>query len=177
GGQGREWCDAEVLRRLKRKALSRLRAEVRPVEPAVYARFLADWQGIGGPGGGPEAVATALECLDGAVVPASALEAEILPARIADYRPADLDLLCASGEVIWRGHRSLGTSDGYVALYFADRYADEAPPPTTAEGQLVERVREALRQRGAVFFGELARAVGGFPGHVLDALWALVWAG
>ena len=46
-GAGAEWCDAEVLRRLRRRSLARLRKEVEPVEPAALGRFLPAWQNVG----------------------------------------------------------------------------------------------------------------------------------
>ncbi|WP_343900512.1 hypothetical protein, partial [Nocardioides aquaticus] len=54
GGSGQEWCDAEVVRRLRRRSLARLRQEVEPVDPAALGRFLPAWQGVTttkGPGG------------------------------------------------------------------------------------------------------------------------------
>ncbi len=176
-GTGREWCDAEVLRRLKRVSLARLREEVEPVEPEALARFLIDWQGVGEDDRGPEAVLAAIEQLQGTPVPASVLESEVLPARVVDYRPADLDLLCAAGEVVWQGVRALGQADGYVALYLADDRALLSPDPVPAEGELTGRVRAALAERGASFFDDIVAHVGGFPGEVLEALWDLVWAG
>ncbi|MGE3285675.1 MAG: ATP-dependent helicase [Pseudonocardia sp.] len=47
-----EYCDAEVLRRLRRGSLARLRAEVEPVEPRALGRFLPAWQGVQPVGGG-----------------------------------------------------------------------------------------------------------------------------
>ncbi len=176
-GAGREWCDAEVLRRLKRLSLARLREEVEPVDPEALARFVVDWQGIGDDGTGPEAVLAVVEQLQGAPIPASVLESEVLPARVLDFRPADLDLLCAAGEVTWQGVRPLGQTDGYVALYLAGDRPLLAPEVVLAEGELAGKVRDALVERGASFFDDIVQAVGGFPADVLEALWDLVWAG
>ena len=177
GGSGREWCDDAVLRRLKRLSLSRLRDEVEPVQPEVLARFLIAWQGVGGELEGPDAVLQAVAQLQGAPIPASVLEREVLPARVAHYRSADLDALCGGGELVWRGLRPLGQNDGYLALYLASDHALLAPDPTPAAGELAARVREALRQRGASFFTDLPPAVGAAPEATLEALWELVWAG
>ncbi|MBL8973921.1 MAG: DEAD/DEAH box helicase, partial [Myxococcales bacterium] len=177
GGTGLEWCDDAVLRRLKRMSLARLRDEVEPVEPEVLARFLLAWQGIGADFEGPEAVLQAVAQLQGAPIPASVLEREVLPARVANYRSADLDALCGGGEIVWRGLRPLGPGDGYVALYLASDHALLAQDPTPAEGELAARVREALRSRGASFFADLQRDVPALPQDLLEALWDLVWAG
>nr|WP_272427589.1 DEAD/DEAH box helicase [Polyangium jinanense] len=177
GGSGREYCDTEVLRSLKQRSLARLRAEVEPVPPEAYARFLVEWHGLTRPRRGQEALLYAVELLQGAPLVASALEAEILPARVDGYRPGDLDALCAAGEVIWRGVEPVGDSSGRIALYLSQAYPYLAPPPGKAEGALAARVRETLARRGAVFFSDLLRETGGFGHDVLAALWELVWAG
>jgi ATP-dependent Lhr-like helicase len=176
-GSGLEWCDDEVLRRIKRVSLARLREEVEPAEPEALARFLINWQGIGGEREGAEAVLQAIEQLQGAPIPASVLEGEVLPARVANYRPADLDVLCGAGEVVWRGLRPIGATDGYVALYLAEDAPLLAAVATPADGALVAKVRELLRARGASFFADVQAGVDAPVDEVLEALWDLVWAG
>ena len=117
---GLDFCDAGVLRTLRRRSLAALRAEVEPVTATDFARFLPSWQGVGGTLRGTEGLVRAVEQLAGAVVPASALEALVLPARVAAYSPAMLDELMSSGEVLWRGHGSLPGDDGWVSLHMAD---------------------------------------------------------
>jgi ATP-dependent Lhr-like helicase len=177
GGRGVEHVDAEVLRALKRQSLARLQREVEPVDGAVLGRFLPSWQGLDKPRRGLDALLTTLEQLQGLPLPASVLEAEVLPARNEGYEPGALDELCAAGELVWRGFEPIGTSDGRIALYLTDHFARLAPPPVRAEGELVGRLRDALGERGAMFFDELVRKVGAFAPDVLAALWSLVWAG
>jgi ATP-dependent Lhr-like helicase len=179
GGRSREWCDAGVLRAIKRRSLAKLRREVEPVEPAAFARFLSAWQGVTRPRPGLEALLSAVEQLQGCPIPASVLETEVLPARVERYRPADLDFLLASGEIVWRGLEPLGPSDGRVALYLTDRATLLAPPPRppAGDGKLAEEVRSLLRSRGALFFPDLAAETGAFAGDLVAALWDLVWAG
>src|SRR5205814_6516711 len=176
-GRGREWVDAEVLKGLKRRALAKLRKQVEPVEPAALGRFLADWQGIARPRRGLDALLGAVEQLQGAPLVASALEREILTARIQPLRPGDLDVLFSAGELIWRGVEPVGSRDGRIALYLTDHYRLLAPPPKKAEGALCEKLRQELRRRGASFFADLTAATGAFPADLLKALWDLVWAG
>ncbi len=177
GGSSREWCDAGVLRAIKRRSLAKLRREVEPVEPAAFARFLAEWQGVARPRAGLEALLSAVDQLQGAPIPASALETEVLPARIDRFGPADLDFLLSSGEIVWRGLEPLGPADGRVALYLADRAALLAPRPSETEGELAARIRALLRERGALFFPDLAAETGAFAGDLVEALWDLVWTG
>jgi len=178
GGRGREWVDVDVLRRIKQRSLAKLRQEIEPVDPEALARFAIDWHGLDRPRpAGPDALIGVIERLQGAPIPGSSLEAHTLPSRLSDYDRRDLDELCASGEVIWRGVGSLGPKDGRVALYLADHYPFLASPAEPVDGELAEAIREHLRERGAVFFRELVGAVGGFERDVLEALWDMVWAG
>lgn len=181
GGVHREWCDAEVLRLIRRKSLAKLRKEVEPVEQHMLARFQTHWQGLLQPRRGMDALLDTIELLQGAPVPASLLETAILPARLAQYAAGDLDTLIAAGEVAWCGMESLGGHDGRIALYLADRMPALRPSqPTPAEpyGQREQDILGMLARGGAMFFAPLHESVGGgFPGETLDALWNLVWAG
>jgi ATP-dependent helicase Lhr and Lhr-like helicase len=177
GGRTREWCDADVLRGLKRRSLAKLRKEVEPVEPAALGRFLADWHGLHRSRSGPDALLTVIEQLQGAPIPASVLEADVLPARLAKYRAADLDLLCAAGEIAWIGVEPLGPSDGRIALFLVDQLPLLAPAQEPATGELVGQIRALFEQRGALFFSDIVAETGAFPADLLTALWDLVWAG
>ena len=177
GGTTPELCDREVLDALRRRSLARLRRAVEPVSPQTLARLLPDWHGIPRRRRGRDALLAVVAELEGSPLVASALEEEILPARIDGYRAWDLDALCASGEVVWAGLESLGSSDGRVALYLADHEPLLARAATPVDTPLAAAIREVLARRGAVFFADVARAVGGFPNDVLDALWQMVWAG
>ncbi|MGH3497169.1 MAG: ATP-dependent helicase, partial [Nocardioidaceae bacterium] len=126
-GHGAEWCDAEVLRRLRRRSLAALRHEVEPVEPEVLGRFLPAWQQVGGRLRGVDGVFAVVEQLAGTAVPASALEPLVLGSRVADYSPAYLDELTTSGEVVWAGNGPLPGSDGWVSLHPADGAALTLP--------------------------------------------------
>ena len=176
-GRGREWVDAEVLKSLKRRSLARLRQQVEPVDPAALARFLADWQGLARPRRGLDALLGAVEQLQGAPLVASALEREVLAARIQPLKTSDLDILFSAGELIWRGVEPLGSRDGRVALYLTDHYRLLAPPSVPAPGELCEKLRAELRKRGASFFADLQIATATFPADLLKALWDLVWSG
>ncbi len=184
GGLHREWCDAEILRQIRRKSLARLRREVEPVEQHTLARFLTHWQGLLAPRRSGrahlDALLDAIESLQGAPIPASLLESSILPARIAGYDPAGLDTLIAAGEVAWAGVEPLGERDGRIALFLADKLpllAQQRPlaqPLTERE----EKLLAVLESSGASFFDPLHHAIGGgYPGESIDALWSLVWRG
>ena len=179
GGSGREWCDSEALQTIRRRSLARLRKEVEPVEPPVLARLVTTWQGLVRRRMGLDALLDVIETLQGAPIPASILESEILSARITGYTPADLDALAAAGEVIWRGVEPVGDRDGRVALYLTDHLPRLWRPPTVAElSEREEAILAHLRSHGASFFTMLHDAAGGgFPGESVDALWDLVWKG
>jgi ATP-dependent Lhr-like helicase len=182
-GHEREWCHTEVLRVLRRRSLAALRSEVEPVDGEVLARFQGSWQHVGSRLTGVDGLAEVLTALQGAALPASILESEILPARLRDYNPADLDTLLSAGEVVWAGAGSLGVGDGRVRLVFRDQaplLIPEGDGPPTAE--VHEVLRTFLTRRGAVFWNDLVAAVqeAGVDyseQSVLTGLWDLVWAG
>jgi ATP-dependent Lhr-like helicase len=180
GGLEREWCDVDVLRSLRRRSLAALRREVEPVDAATLARFLPEWQTVTRPRSGPTALADTIEQLQGAAIHASILETDVLPLRVQGYRPADLDGLCASGEVVWMGAGGVGADDGRIAVGFRDQMRLLAPPPPEERpsGPLHVAIREHLIARGASFWPELYEAAG-VPDEraVVSALWDLVWGG
>ncbi len=184
GGTRREWCAPDVLRTIRRRSLARLRHEVEPAPPEAFSRALLAWQGVTQRRPGPDAVLDAIEKLQGLPIVASALERDVLSARVEGYLPGDLEGLCAAGEVVWIGVERLGERDGRVALYLADHLARlHRPPPTEgpAAPELDERERRivaALGAHGASFFPALHEAAGaGYPQATLEALWSLVWKG
>jgi ATP-dependent Lhr-like helicase len=177
---GPQWCDAEVLRLLRRRSLAALRREIEPVPARTLALFAPKWHHIGGNARGVEAVAAAIEQLQGTVIPASAWEKLILPARVADYTPAFLDELCASGDLLWAGSGSIGSGDGWVSFAFADS-ADLLLPLPAADftrSPVHDAVLEALDGGQALFFRALSERVGAVDdSDLLAAIWDLVWAG
>ncbi|MEV0644307.1 DEAD/DEAH box helicase [Phytomonospora sp. NPDC050363] len=173
-----QWCDVEVLRLLKRRSLAALRAEIAPVPPNAYARFLPGWQGVGADAMGVDAVAAAVEQLQGVAVPASALERLILPARVGDYTPVFLDELTSSGELLWAGSASISANDGWVTLAYADsaELLLPEPNPEAVSSDLHEAVLDALGQ--ARFFRDLSETVDAEDDATLvSVLWDLVWSG
>ncbi|MCX4473796.1 ATP-dependent helicase [Micromonospora sp. NBC_01655] len=177
---GTQWCDAEVLRLLRRRSLAALRREIEPVPPRALAAFLPRWQQVGASARGVEALAAAVEQLQGAAVPASALERLVLPGRVADYSPAQLDELCASGEVLWAGSGAISGGDGWVTLAYADAAPLLLPPPDEAltRTPLHDAVLDALAGGQALFFRSLSDRVEATDDAALTAaLWDLVWAG
>ena len=184
-GSGSEWCDAEVLRRLRRRSLAALRKEVEPVEPSTLGRFLPAWQHVVPAGGrrrglrGVDGVIGVVEQLAGCAVPASALEPLVLGSRVTDYAPAMLDELTASGEVVWAGHGTLPGNDGWVSLHLADSAHLTLPDHGVLDATpLHYALLEALSGGGAYFFRQLSDAAGATDdGATQQALWDLVWAG
>ena len=169
GGSEREWCDPDVLRRIRRATLAVLRREVEPAEQAALGRFLPSWHGIGR----RQTLREALVPLQALPLPVALWESDVLPRRVPAYRAAELDALCASGEVVW-----VGAGLDRVAVYFREDApllgapAAEAPP----EGVAHVAVRNALAG-GALFWADLVAATGLDDAEALAALWDLVWAG
>ncbi len=169
GGSEREWCDPDVLRRIRRATLAVLRREVEPAEQAAFGRFLPAWHGIGR----RQTLREALVPLQSLALPVSLWESDVLPRRVPGYRPVDLDALCASGAVVW-----VGAGLDRVAAYFREDAPLLGPPAAEAapEGDAHVAVRAALAQ-GALFWADLLYAAELDAGEALAALWDLVWAG
>ena len=183
-GAGDEWCDAEVLRRLRRRSLAALRKEVEPVEPATLGRFLPAWQHVvegrrGRSLRGVDGVLTVVEQLAGCAVPASALEPLVMGSRVSDYSPAFLDELTATGEVVWAGHGTLPGTDGWVSLHLADSAHLTLPDHGVLDATPRHyAILEALGGGGAYFFRQLSDVVRSTDDKAMEqALWDLVWAG
>ncbi|MFD9485626.1 ATP-dependent helicase [Streptomyces sp. NPDC059991] len=184
-GLGQEWCDATVLRRLRRRSLAALRHELEPVPPAALATFLPQWQHLGSNSlRGIDGLARAVEQLQGAAVPASALEKLILPSRVSDYGPGLLDELTTTGEVLWAGAGALPGKDGWVSLFLADAAPLLLPPPHPLElTALHESVLTALAPGYGLFFRQIADQVRSTTHpeasdpELADAVWDLAWSG
>ena len=179
GGAGREWCDPDALQSIRRRSLARLRKQVEPVDPAVFGRLLTSWQGVVRRRVGLDALLDAIETLQGAPLPATIFESEILrPGSRATTRPTSIRW--------WQPARSCGadssrSESGMAAWLSTSRII--------FRGSAGRRSRRTCRRasapssthlelEGASFFAALhERAGGGYPGETVDALWDLVWKG
>jgi ATP-dependent helicase Lhr and Lhr-like helicase len=189
---GSEWCDAEVLRKLRRRSLAALRAEVEPVDITAYGRFLPAWQHVRTPGAGRgqpalrglDGIITAVDQLSGVPIPASAWEPLVLASRVSNYQPAMLDELMAAGEVLWSGAGALPGNDGWISLHLADSVELTLnPAPDFEPGDAQRRLLEHLQANGGgYFFRQLTDIAGGMDAilgdqDVVSAIWDLAWAG
>ncbi|OBF64388.1 ATP-dependent helicase [Mycobacterium sp. 852002-51971_SCH5477799-a] len=181
---GEQWCDAEVLRILRRRSLAALRAQVEPVSTAAYGRFLPAWHRVGSAESsrspshsGLDGLMSVIDQLAGARMPASAIEPLVLAPRVRDYSPALLDELLATGEVTWSGVGSISSGDGWIALHPSESAPLTLPGPADIElGDAHRAVLDTLAPGGAYFFRQLTQS--GFSESELKAaLWELIWAG
>ncbi|WP_101948581.1 ATP-dependent helicase [Mycobacterium sp. 3519A] len=175
-GDSEQWCDADVLKILRRRSLAALRAQVEPVSTAAYGRFLPSWQQVGTHNSGIDGLASVIDQLAGVPVPASAVESLVFGQRVRDYQPAMLDELLASGEVTWSGVGQIGGGDGWIAFHPAESAPLTLAAPTELEFTDTHRaIMDALGAGGAYFFRQLAG--GGEAEQLKQALWELIWAG
>ncbi|WP_319456574.1 MULTISPECIES: ATP-dependent helicase [unclassified Mycobacterium] len=173
-----QWCDADVLKILRRRSLAALRAQVEPVSTTAYARFLPEWQHVGAAKtSGVDGLIAVIDQLAGVPIPASAVEPLVFGQRIRDYQPAMLDELLAAGEVTWSGAGQLGTGDGWIAFHSADTAALTLTPATELEFTDTHReLLAALEHGGGYFFRQLTGGTSS-DAEVKAALWELIWAG
>jgi ATP-dependent Lhr-like helicase len=173
--EGDQWCDADVLKILRRRSLAALRAQVEPVSTAAYGRFLPSWQQVGTHNSGIDGLAAVIDQLAGVPLPASAVEPLVFGQRVRDYQPPMLDELLASGEVTWSGAGQIGGGDGWIAFHPAESAPLTLAAPTEIEFTDTHRaIMATLGGGGAYFFRQLADN----PGDDLkQALWELIWAG
>jgi ATP-dependent Lhr-like helicase len=184
GGTEREWCDPEVLRRLRRASLAVLRKEIEASDQRALAVLLPSWQGVDrhpAAGAGIDRLREVLVPLQGLALPVEVWERDVLPRRTGAYSPTWLDQLCASGEVVWAGAGALGRNSGRVALYFRDDAEAIGPPRSGPPAQTPSEPEHALlRERLAAspcFFTDFLAELPLAPEQVQEALWDLVWAG
>jgi ATP-dependent Lhr-like helicase len=184
GGTEREWCDAEVLRRVRRASLARLRKEVEAADTRELARFLPSWQNVDAfrrTGAGIDRLREALVPLQGVALTPKVWEGDVLPRRLGAYSQSWLDELCTSGELVWVGAGALGRNDGRVALYFREDVRLAGPPPSNAkldspQGEVHEAIRERLAA-GPSFWLDLAFDLEHPAEEIHNALWDLAWTG
>ena len=184
GGTEREWCDSEVLRRVRRASLARLRKEVEAADTTQLARFLPSWQNVDAfrpAGAGPDRLREALVPLQGVALTPKVWESDVLPRRLGTYSQSWLDELCTSGELVWVGAGALGRSDGRVALYFREDIRLAGPPPANVKLEAVTgEVHEAIRERlaaGPSFWLDLLADLNHPAEELHNALWDLAWSG
>ena len=188
GGTEREWCDPEVLRRLRRASLASYRREVEPAEQRALARLLPAWQGVDASppsGAGVDRLREVLVPLQGLALAPDVWERDVLPRRVGAYSQTWMDALCSAGELVWVGAGALGRHSGKIALYFRDDARWLGPPPNRADppGEPLHDAIRAHLERGASFWTDLIADLGEVDGRAVEpvelqeALWDLVWAG
>jgi ATP-dependent Lhr-like helicase len=171
-----EWCDADVLKILRRRSLAALRAQVEPVSTAAYGRFLPAWHQVSSTqNSGIDGLAHVIDQLAGVPIPASAVEPLVFGQRVRDYQPSMLDELLASGEVTWSGAGQIGGGDGWITFHLADSAPMTLAAPTEIEFTDTHRaITETLGAGGAYFFRQLSDNP---DDELKQALWELIWAG
>jgi ATP-dependent helicase Lhr and Lhr-like helicase len=188
GGSERDWCDVEVLRRIRRASLAALRKEIEPTDQRSLAAFLPSWQGVdrhSPAGAGIDRLREVLVPLQGLALPVEIWERDVLPRRTGAYSQAWLDSLCASGELVWVGAGPVGGRSGRVALYFREDAPSIGPPPRgpsrgaggSPPGAAEHELLRSRLGQGPCFFTDLLSELDAPAEALRVALWDLVWAG
>jgi ATP-dependent helicase Lhr and Lhr-like helicase len=199
-----EWCERRILQRIHRLTLSARRKQIEAVTPAVYMRWLLNWQHLAPQTqlSGEEGVLEALQQLEGFEAPAIEWERTLLPARVANYDPRHLDALCLSGAVGWgrvSPHPAWSQGDGAAPrrviptnaapITFYVRESADWLPHALAQQSVEEsklaaalspealHIRALLQQRGACFSNDIQRIANLTKSQTQHALWELATAG
>jgi ATP-dependent Lhr-like helicase len=195
--QSEQWCNRRVLARIHRLTIGRLRREIEPVTASQYMAFLQRWQHVTPVTRlhGIDGTLQVVRQLEGYEIPAVAWEGQILPARIAGYKPEYLDRLCYAGDVMWgrlSPHPALELRDAAesrrvrptrlapIALFLranADELIVRRQANVDALSHAAHEVFEQVERLRAPFFAEIVRAGKRLPSEVEEALWQLVAAG
>ena len=176
-GSEQEWCSADVMRRIKRLSLAKLRSQVESVEASSLARFAYQWHRIDQKGYGPQGILDAMDKLQGVGLEWHIWEQDVLPARVRDYQSTDLDMLLVTGALQWQGVPNSGAKGGRITFYKPENVHQLVTSPKPIESELADQVRGILGQGGALFFRDLLAQCGAFGPNLLDTLWAMVWNG
>ena len=201
-----EWCERRLLQRIHKKTLAGLRKQIEPVAPGIYMQWLLRWQRVAPQRQltGEQGVLEALRLLEGFEAPAIEWERTLLPRRVAGYDPRWLDTLCLEGTVGWgriSPHPAFSAAGGdftaprrvvptsmapitffvreaalWMDLCLQERQIPE-PALRACLSELAWDTRTRLTEQGAVFAGDLVRALGASAEEVHRALWELVAAG
>ncbi len=187
GARGLEWCERRLLARIHRATLERLRAEIEPVTPTVFLRFLLQFQHLakGSEMQGVDGLYAVVEQLSGFELAAVAWERDVLSARVRHYDPSLLDTLSFTGRVSWSrvrltdsGRTPIRTTP--IALYPREQIElfrvqeGIGEPVLSPEAQ---RAHTFLSERGASFFSDIVRGTGLLKTQVEAALAELVASG
>src|SRR4029453_7642093 len=179
-----QWCDRRLLARIHRYTLNKLRAEIEPVSAADFMRFLLHWQPVAGEDQvkGTDGLMAVVEQLEGFELAAAAWENDVLPARVADYEPEQIDRLCLSGRVAW-GRLTPGSKaplrSSPIAIMPREHLGHwgvekQDAVELSSEAKAVAGARE---KRGGSFFHELTASTNLLPSFVERGLAELAGAG
>ncbi|MBM7567634.1 DEAD/DEAH box helicase [Paenibacillus sacheonensis] len=180
----RIWTSRGVAKRLIRLTLEQARKQAEAIDPVDWMTHMSRLQHVlsGTQLSGIEGLRLVIERLQGYFLPASHWETLVFPARVTGYRKEDLDLLCASGEIVWLGRKGESEKEGRIAFFLAEAKPLLAPilkqsAARTAESSKHPRLLELLRTGGASFLTKLSREYGKVPSELLVDLLDLVWEG
>ncbi len=201
-GQETEWCERGLLARIHRMTLGRRRKEIEPVSATEFMKFLISWQHAAPANRlcGREGVLQIIRQLQGMELPAPAWEQYVLPARVENYDPADLEYLCLSGVVAWgrlrsdlpdfdeaapksRRRQSRPTRSAPIAFLLREERDTFLDPVASLQEVLsvlspaAREVANYLAARGASFLSDVARGTGLLKVKAEEALWELVARG
>ncbi|MDB4867691.1 MAG: box helicase domain protein [Cohnella sp.] len=177
----RIWSGRDVAARLIRLSIGKARRSVEPVDASRWLGHLLQRQLVltGNERRGGEGLLDVIERLQGLFLPLSHWESIIFPSRLSDYRKENLDLLCASGQILWIGRKDGDDKEGKIAFFLSEQRALYEPCLLNVEERNTQHpeLLDRLRTGGARFLIRLSQETGRLPSELLPHLLDLVWEG
>lgn len=187
GATQEQWCERHLLARIHRYTVKRLRREIEPVALQDFMRFLFDWQHLsdGTRGQGSAMLPQIVGQFEGYAAATSAWDSDLLSARLKDYSSTWLDELCRSGKLVWtrlsNKTSAMALRSTPVVLLPRNQVGLWSgltePTDATTLSPKAQKVHQALRDHGALFFDELVHEAHLLRSELETALQELVGAG
>jgi len=143
----------------------------------LYADFLAHHQGLPGKG---KSLPEVMRQLQAAPIIGPLWERDVLPLRLADYRPAALDALCQNGELVWTGCGGGNPKQGRVRFILRGQgraFLEAAPEDLSPLSEQARALYDLLKSEGALFLADIQAVLHQPEAELQAALADLAMAG
>jgi len=182
-----QWIERNNLARLRKNQLQQRRRAVKVLSEEAYADYLHDWQFMKQPAVGIEGLVQVLKQWQGYATQVDSWEADILKPRVQDYHGMMLDVVCQSGQFIWKRAKLKWVSEDLNQMtlkktqftFLQNQYAHLFPASNDVN-QLTMKpamIVSLLKEHGAMFFREMISLTDLMPVELEQVLIQLIKQG